>query len=339
MADMVTIMNTILANGSAEYAARVPAATRTNIADIANPILTYTTVQNEFLTNLINKIGLTVIQNKTLKNPLAVLKKGDMPLGQDVEEIFINLAKDTGYDATGSKLLTKTTPDVKVAYHRLNREGQYPTTIGRQQLTRAFTSWADLESMLNACVTALYSGDNKDEYVLMKNLISDAITKDETYKVEVAPVTDEASAKLLVKAIKTISGLLTFPRSEFNAWVKANPSDAAKPVTTWTPKEDQILLIRSDIMAEIDVDVLAAAFNLDKVSFAGMVMEVDDFGQADKTLAVLADRSWTQVRDNLYEVTNFYNGQGLYTNFWLNHWQSYSYSNFANAVSFNIPAV
>jgi hypothetical protein len=87
-------------------------------------------------------------------------------------------------------------------------------------------------------------------------------------------------------------------------------------------------------MCEIDVDVLAAAFNMNKVEFLPHVLEVDSFGSADNCLAVLCDRSFVQVYDNLYEMTEFYNPQGLYWNYWLNHVQTYSFSLFANAIAF-----
>ena len=60
----------------------------------------------------------------------------------------------------------------------MNRQGQYPTTISKQQLQTAFTSYAELEKLLNGIVTAMYSGDNYDEFILMKNVIADAITND-----------------------------------------------------------------------------------------------------------------------------------------------------------------
>ena len=55
MADITNIVNAILDNGSTEYVNRVPVATRDNIAEVANPILTYSNVQNEFLTALLTK--------------------------------------------------------------------------------------------------------------------------------------------------------------------------------------------------------------------------------------------------------------------------------------------
>ena len=90
---IINIMNTIRANASQEYQERVPEATRDNIDEVGNPILQYQTIQNEYLNAMINKIALTVVHNKTLLNPLRVLKKGTQPLGSDIEEIFTNMAQ------------------------------------------------------------------------------------------------------------------------------------------------------------------------------------------------------------------------------------------------------
>ena len=78
------LLNTIRENASAEYAARVPEATDTNLTAVGDPILTYTNVQNEFLALLINKIAMTIVHNKTAANPLAILKRGGVPLGYDI---------------------------------------------------------------------------------------------------------------------------------------------------------------------------------------------------------------------------------------------------------------
>ena len=43
-------------------------------------------------------------------------------------------------------------------------------------------------------------------------------------------------------------------------------------------------------MTDISIDVLAAAFNLDKVAFKSMVLEVDSFGSANNCYAMLIDR-------------------------------------------------
>jgi hypothetical protein len=339
MADMITLVNTIIENGSTELQARIPKATTDNIAAIAAPIMNYQVVQNEFLNALVNKIALVLIQNRIARNPLAVLKNGSLPLGNDIQDIFVNMAKDQGYDGKGDKLLTVTTPDVKAAYHRLNRKGQYASTIYRTQLERAFTSYQELEAMVTGIVNSMYSGDNKDEFVLCKDTLADAINKGIAKNIEVTDVTDEASATALVKAIKTASSLFQFPSTNWNGWATFKEADALTPVETWCPKEDQILIIRADIATNIDVDVLAQAYNIDKATFtASMTLEVDNFGDNKQCLAMLIDKSFIRLFDNLMYMTDFFNPQGLYYNYWLNHWQTYSYAPFANAVAFCKPA-
>jgi hypothetical protein len=189
--------------------------------------------------------------------------------------------------------------------------------------------------MLGSIVTAMYSGDNFDEFVLMKNLFASAITGNKIVVASVPHVDDELTGKAFIKAVKNASSGFTFPSSSFNTYYDNRPdSDKGDPVTTWTPTEDQILIVRADVMNEIDVEVLASAFNMTKVEFLAKTLKIDTFGSVTNCLAVLCDRSWVQVYDNLFETSEFYNSQGLYWNYWLNHWQTYSYSLFANAVAF-----
>lgn len=332
---MQAILDRIRANASTEYQDRVPLAERNSIQAVGDPILTYENLQNEFLNALIYRIAFSIVQNKVAKNPLAPLKKGSIPLGSDIQEIFTNMAKDTGFDGTGSKLLTKTTPDVKALYHRLSRKGQYPVSVTPEMMQTAFTSYGELENMLNSIVTSMYSGDNFDEFILMKNLFATAVTGGKVVTVAVNHVTDETSGKAFIKAVKKASKAFTFPSSAFNKYYDNRPEfDIGRPVVTWTPIEDQIFVVRADVMEDLSVDVLAQAFNVDKVTFLSNYIEIDSFGSATNVLGVLCDRSFVQVYDNLNKVTEFNNGQGLFHNYWLNHWQTYGYSLFANCVAF-----
>jgi hypothetical protein len=338
MADMITLMNTILDNGSEDYVNRVPQATRDNIAAVADPILTFQSVQNEFLTTLVNRIALTYVRNRIIRNPLSVLKSGGVPLGASIQELFTNPAKGKKFDNTGAGLLTVTKPDTYALYHTMNRQDQYAVTVSKSQLKAAFVSWEKLEELLNTIVNSLYSGDNLDEFILMKQTIADAITNNKIPVFEVDAITETDGAKKLVKALKNASSLMQFPGSNFNKFKEVQaaqvPPVTVNPIITWTPKEDQIILLRADIATEIDVDVLAVAFNLDKASLMARTVEVDSFGAAENCYALVADKSLFQIYDNLTEMSEFYNGQGLYWNYWWNHWQTYSISLFANAAAF-----
>ena len=148
MADLQNLLNTIRLNASNEYQSRVPQATRTNITDVGNPIISYSACQNEFLNSLVERIALTIVRSKIAKNPLSVLKKGSIPLGKDIQEIITNLTSAETFDEEGTELLKRKKPDVKAIYHRMNRQDQYTVTITRQQLQTAFTSYANLNYLL-----------------------------------------------------------------------------------------------------------------------------------------------------------------------------------------------
>lgn len=332
---MVSIMDNIRASASLEYQNRVPLAVQTSINNVGNPILERTDIANEFLSQLIGRIGLTMIKQRIATNPLSTLKKGSMPLGSDIQDIFINMAQDQGFDGKGDKVFTKTPADVKVLYHRRNRQSQYPITVSREMLATAFTSYDKLEEMLTGIVNSMYSADNKDEFVLTKNTFASAISTDKIINVKVADIGATGGAKALVKDIIKTSKMFQFPSPAWNSYNKNKPaSDSGRDIETWVPLENQILIIRADILTEIDVEEIASAYNMDKVTFKSKVVEVDNFGSATNCYAILCDESFVEIRDNLFEVTSQYNGQGLFLNYWLNHWQTYSLSLFANAVAF-----
>lgn len=334
MADMVSVLNTILANASADYQARVPEATRNNITEVGSAVMGFQATENEFLSALVNKIAMTIVRNKTFRNPLAVLKKGGVPLGKNIEEIYTNPATGTTFDPTGATLLNREIPDTKAIYHSMNRQGKYKATVSKSQLIQAFTSYEALEKLLNSIVNSIYSGDNLEEFMLMKELFASAITGKKLKTVEVDPVTDGASAKAMVKAIKTTGQAMQFPSTAFNSYYDINKSTDAKPVVTWTPLENQVLILRNDISVEVDVELLAQAFNVSYTDLQQRTLIVDSFGSATQCGAVLCDESFVQVYDNLTQMENFHNGEGLYDNFVYHHWQTYSLSLFANAMAF-----
>lgn len=334
MANMVNVLNTILAQASADYTARVPEATQNNLAEVGSAIMSYQATENEFLSALVNKIAMVIVRNKTFANPLAVLKKGGVPLGRNIEEIYTNPATGTTFDPTGSKLLNRQIPDTKAIYHSMNRQGQYKATVSKAQLIHAFTSYQALEQLLNSIVNSIYSGDNLDEFILMKQLFASAITGGKLKTVEVATTGDTDSAKAFVKAIKTVGQAMEFPSSNYNTYYDINKEKDSKPVITWTPKEDQVLLLRNDVAVDVDVELLAKAFNVSYTNLEQRTLIVDSFGTATNCGAILCDKSFVQVYDNLVQMESFHNGEGLYDNFIYHHWQTYSLSLFANAMAF-----
>lgn len=335
--DVIAILNTIRANNSATYQERIPAATDANLEAVGNAIMAYQADTNEFLSALVNRIAFAKVSNRRYKNPLAILKKGGKPFGTDIEEIFTNPVSGVAFDGSAtSDLLNVTKPDVKTIYHRMNRQDKYPVSISTPQLQKAFTSTGEMSKFVNSIIIAMYAGDEMDEYLLMRNLVAEAIANNKVVTVEVEYDGSETACKDLVKLMKTISTDFTFPRTDFNGYNQANAAaikaKTLTPCTTWTPKENQIILIRSDVDASTDVEVLAKAFNMSKTDFIARKIVVDSFGDED-TLAFLCDDMAWQCIDDLYTVRSFDNGSNLTTNYWLHHWQTLSLSLFANGVA------
>lgn len=340
--NVTAILNTIRANNSAMYQERVPELTQTNLEAVGVAITQYEAITNEFLSSLVNRVAFTQVSNRRWKNRLSILKKGGKPYGTDIEEIFTNPVSAVTFNgSTTDDMLKVTKPDTKTVYYRMNRQDKYPVSISTPMLQKAFTSFGELEKFVGSIITAMYSGDEMDEYLLMRNLVSGSIADGKVKTLTVDYTGDETTSKDLVKLLKTLSTNFTFQSGEYNGYNVLNASGITgktiTPCVTWTPKENQVLLIRSDVDANTDVEVLAKAFNMDKTDFLARKIVVDTFGDQD-TIAFLCDESAFQVYDDLYTVRSFDNGSNLTTNYWLHHWQTMGLSLFANGVAIKATA-
>ena len=84
-------------------------------------------------------------------------------------------------------------------------------------------------------------------------------------------------------------------------------------------------------MAEVDVDVLARAFNIENSKFLGRVIEIDKFDNPE-IQAVICDEAWFQIYENIMRFDDFYNARVMAWNEYLHVWQTYAICPFANAV-------
>ena len=330
------VFNVVRENASKVFMETVPSATENNIQTLSNILFNdaYQPMLNEFVTNLINRIGLTIIRNKTFSNPLSILRKGSMPLGTDIQDLYENPAEAEQYELSNTamaKLLTITDPDTHVAYYRRNRKDLYTKTISRENLQGAFVSWEKFESYISAITTSLYSGNYIDEFELTKSLVDGAYDNNKVIVETVSPVTDETSAKAFIKKCRSLFNKMKLPSTQYNAYSKF--SGAKGTIKTWTEEDRFVLIVTSDVMAEVDVDVLARAFNIENTKFLGRVIEVDSF-ENEEIQAILCDESWFQIYENLMRFDEFYNARTMTWNEYLHVWQTYAICPFANAVVF-----
>lgn len=336
--DILNILNTIRTNASTTYQARIPEATRDNMESIRYAMIDgdNVAVANEFVSTLLNKIVKSVLHTKIFTNPLKPLKKGNKPLGDTVEEVYNNFIKATQYDPTGAQLLSRNLPDVKTLYHRMNLQLKYPITVSRASLSKAFMSIETLEKFITDLIQTLYNSAELDEFMNMKQLIASALAKNAMKVVTVAdPLTSDANAKKFIKAVKTASGLMTFPNSDWNAYLTAQSTDTV-PIITFSRKNEQVLIIDTATDTTVSVDVLASIFNMSVAEFNDTKKIVIDVFPDAETRAVIVDEAFFQIYDDLITVASFNNGDGLYNNYYLHIWRTMAYSILVNAVAFKV---
>ena len=328
------VFNVVRENSSKVYMETIPAGTEDNINTISNILFNdaYQPMLNEFVTNLINRIALTIVRNKSYNNPLAIFKKGSLPLGTDIQDIFTNPAEAEQYEYSNTamaKLLSITDPDTHVAYYRRNRQDLYTKTISREGLQGAFVSWDKFEEFISSITTSLYSGNYIDEFKYTKQLIDGAYNQNKVIVETVTNPTDETTSKAFVKKVRALFSKLSFPSTEYNAYSKF--SGAKGTITTWTEPERIVLIIKADALAEVEVETLAQAFNLSYADMKARIVQVDKFDN-DEIVGVICDESWLQIYDNVFRFDEFYNARVMAWNEYLHAWGTYAICPFANAV-------
>lgn len=336
--DAIELLNTIRDNASQAYQDRVPEATRANIAEVGEAItdLNNAVVYNEFVNTLANMIYAPMLIKKSWSNPLGKFKKGKKTFGDTVEEVYNNFIKAQTYDQTGAGLLTRNLPDTKVIFHRMNRKDTYPLTDSPEMLAKAFKSYEGVADYLQNLFTTIRNSAELDEYVIMRQLIAEAYESGAMKAVAVAdPQASEANAKAFIKAVKTVSGDMTFPNSNWNGYLDVQSTDI-KPIVTFSGRDEQVLLIDNATDVACDVDVLSYAFHKDLQSFNTDVKQIVDAMPIEGMIAALVDKNFFQVYDDLFTFREFENGLGLYRNHYLHVWQTVGYSCLTNAVAFII---
>lgn len=349
----VDILNVIRNNATINYQNYVPLATpdADSIREIGAVIMDNPQLQNEFLSALVNRIGRVLITSKMYENPWSMFKKGLLEFGETIEEIFVNIAKPYQFDpaVAESNLFKREIPDVRSAFHIMNYQKYYKTTIQNDQLRQAFLSWQGITDLIAKIVDSMYTGANYDEFQTMKYMLAKHVLDGRMYPVTIPTVSD-TNMKTIVSTIKGVSNNYEFMSSKYNL----------AGVQNYSMKADQYLLINSKFDATMDVEVLASAFNVDKAEFAGKRVLVDSFGSLDidrlnilfaddptyteisatdlealdAIPCILVDKDWFMIFDNYFNFTEQYNGEGLYWNYWYHVWKTFSVSPFANNALF-----
>lgn len=318
--------------------------------DIGNFIMSYEGYQNAFLNALVNRIARVIVTSKMWNNPWSVFKRGYLEYGETVEEIFANVARPYSFDPAmaESTLYKREIPDVRAAFHSMNWQKYYPVTISNDQLRQSFLSYGELYDLVAKIIDTLYTGMQLDEYLTMKYMVAREALNGGIYPVGVV----NGEPDYYVQAFREYTNNLTFLKSTYNR----------ARVRTHTPVDEQIILVPNALEAQIGVQVLANAFNINEVQYLGQRVPIDSFtfdADDEARLAILfenddsyvpftsaqkellnsivalkVDKEWWMVFDNYQQFTENYNGRGLYWQYFFHAWKTFSISPYKNAILF-----
>lgn len=364
------VINGIINEGfSTNYKNYIPftATDADSIRAIGKIIMDSPNLRNAFVTDLINRIILVTVTSKMYDNPWESLKKGVLSLGETIEEIFVNIANVELYNPNISSetVFKRRIPDIRAAFHIVNYQVKYPATISNEDLSAAFTSENGLYSLIEKIYESLVSASNYDEYNIMKYLIALNIVNGNIKAISVPAISTDANIRSVVTQIKATSNKMKFMTANYNI----------AGVKTHSQHVNQTVIVTADFDAAIDVNVLAAAFNMEKAEFLSKRLLVDSFGDIDinrlaqcapetcenitydangnvtsATLkgitteqlvelseipAVIIDDDFLQIYDRLITMEDIRNPDGLYTNAFLHCWKIISVSPFAPAATFS----
>ena len=331
--------------------------TTAELHNIGEYLASYQPARNAFLNALVNRIGLTIVTSKLYRNPWAVFKRGYLEFGDTVEEIFVNLADVHGFYPEGAEdtFAKREIPDVRAAFHRMNFQKFYKTTVSSQQLRQAFHSWTGVGDFIARIIESLYTAANTDEYYVMRYFLAKCLLNGYIGSINIPEPTKDNAIDVATQ-FQYLSDLFQYQSTKYNM----------AGVTTHTDFEDQYFIITAKFKATMNMNVLATAFQLEYREFQARLITVDsltdfDWARLDKLFtdpatgaldpgyarftteeiallesipAVLISRDWWMVLDNYLEDAQWFNGEGLYWNHWHHTWKTISCSPFGQAAAF-----
>lgn len=305
---------------------RIPTCSQETLANIGTIFDTDSDLANAFLNALVNRIGLVIINQKRYTNNLKAVKQGKLDYGETIEEIAYGLVKGAcDYDVeTGVDDVFKISkPEVASALHKVNFQQKYKTSFTHFELRKAFTSASSLGDFLEGIITSVYNSYEVDEQLAYKNLVVQMANKNFFFAVPIALPDDEATGKIFVKKVKQYANAMQFMNTKYNSY----------GLPQFTKKEDLVIILRADIDAAIEVDVLAAAFQAYAVDFvgSGRKIMVDDFGDPN-IYAVVCDRRAFQIYDYDLAMDKIYNPSNRVWNYFLHVWEVISASPFMQGI-------
>lgn len=317
--------------------------------------------KNAFI-NMINKIGLTVIDRNYWENPWETFtERGTLNIGESVEEVATDISDVFDYNKyvnNATHFLETVVPHVMTYIHPLNFQKYYKTTTSDAQMAMAFTRTDGLFDLIEQVTEMNWEGYKYDKYVVNKYMLCRRILDGTITPVNIVNYGTK-TARQRVTDMKNTSNKMVFRSPNYN------PAGLRKA----TAFQNQIMILDTFVEAEISTEVLATSFFRNDAEFKTRLAMIDGFDNHDtlrlqmlledqyepfteaeltalaNVAGVIIDREWFQNYNYAWDneadpnasgtrTTEFFNPETLKNNHWLHVWKVLSTSPFKQAVVF-----
>lgn len=337
-------MSTLLSNKEVLAVLGLPSDVITNLQSNAQE--TYEPASNKFLNGLVNKITKQQVAVTKFTNPFTLFDKDPLAFGDTIENVRIDVSKGTPYAETTDDPFARTKPVAKGRYITDNFEYQWASTIEQKELAKACLASNGFMQISDAIVESMNTARNIEEYnaeityLNKADLYANGIESIATKAVE---ADEKKKAKLITKTLAKALKDMTFPATDNNAMKVMNVSKF----------DDLYVIIKEDVLQDINFDFLEGVFNLSKIELAKHFIEIRSFQTikntkdastsavtpsvtGDDLAFVILDKNGFDNHVMLDIGTSIYNPKKHYTNMFHTLWKIFNYRNDFNARAFKI---
>ena len=356
-----TIARSLADEGVVEYSDGAVTFSENNatIRAIGDNVMKYQSTRDMWLNTLVNRIVYTIVTSRMWEFKYARFEKGMLELGETVEELFVNLIEPYKFsnDYAEEKVHSRFRSDVRAAFHARNITVQYPLSVSQMQMRTAFLSWQNLDDFISKQIEALWTSLNTDKFNLFKYTLGRALLDGFIGGVKIPDVSngDADSLNEAIAVMRELSLNLEYNTPNYNAAGVYNHTEIAR----------QTFIMTSRFDAQSAVKVLARAYNMDEATLLAKSIGIDSFANVDwarlklmatdpdtnvvedwykpykpdeaalleKIPAVVCDDDIWQIWTNLLEISDQPNRMGMWWNYWLTYFATFSMSPFANAAA------
>ena len=302
-----------------DFQQRIPAPTVQDIASFTNAIFDplNNDLYNQWSNGLINRIGMTIANNKRFTNPLAVFKRPYMAYGKSIQNIAIEWAKAHTYKDDATDLLKYERPEFAASYHTVNREDKYKVSVTRPEMRQAVAADGyGLNALLDMSISSCTNAEQYDEMHIMSDSIGVYDHYHPVFRVNIDKAgTKREQAQAILETVKTYVNRFRFPSTLYNCTEYQIPTFAAE--------NECVLLVSPETMALIDVYAYAELFNVDRAEVRSRVVMLPELAIAGADFILTTQDifisayteygMWPFFDPNTLTTHNFLHAQGIYS--------------------------